>query len=247
MSNVKTVLSRILLFAIAFFLFESCQKESLPPDNTITANLFPLITGRAITYNRFEIDTAKQKVQGSDATEVFTVGSQTTVGGRAAFPLIDVISRGTTELKRDTIFIYRETNGDLMVYLSVNQTPIFLPPQWTAFVKVSAGVGTEYTILNIDTTYTIQGITGNLKLKVTGLIQGQESVTVPAGTLSAYKVRIHQTAAISIGGQTTAALANDQFFWFAADIGPVRVMEPAVATSFGVQNGYDQLMTSKNF
>ncbi|MGH2569168.1 MAG: hypothetical protein ACRDGA_12590 [Bacteroidota bacterium] len=221
----------VLLVSSSFM--GGCKRGDNPLDE-LTAitetNLFPFAVGRLFVFTAYTLDTTGKKIQSSTHREALYVRSAITIGGKNGFTLIDSVyfTDGTLSYVDSTYFA--SDDGDLLVYYGT----------WVTLFKRSAGVDNEYDAGSFSETLFGVPIVLNVKCK----IRPKESVTVPIGTVQAYKLEVKTST--TLGGQTYEFL---QYAWFADGFGPVKQQEPVqVDPVFGIRlNGSESLLVSKNF
>jgi len=226
----------LVVFVVSLILVSSCKKSEETTGPTPSGDLFPLKLGNYAAYNEWDLDANNSKVAASDHRFSMTVGFQTTIQGLSAYALIDSTFNPDGSLDEvDTVYVRKESNGDLRVFLDLAKLglPVPIPGFWAYYIKPSAGVGSTYTILDTTVTQPIQ-----LKITITGQIQGQENVTVPEGTYNgAYKTK----TSINIVPLVTI----DRYLWLAAGVGPIKEFVPTTVLVGGMVPGYQHELTYK--
>lgn len=230
----------LMLFAIglAGLVPMGCDKEN-PVDedeDLLTADLFPLAVGRMLVYTTYELDASTgQKVGSTVHRDVTYIQATVTVGGRNAYRLIDSIytTNGTIE-RIDTTYVTLD-KGDLYMWEGGGENG------WYPFFKRSAGLNNEYIIYQYQEVE--DGITLNVTLK--GKILAKESVTVPIGTVDAYKVELK----VAVQAGTFTSEWVDQYIYLAEGYSVVRITFPnrIVQGSNERIQGEESLLVSKNF
>ncbi|MBI3110336.1 MAG: hypothetical protein HYZ01_02080 [Ignavibacteriales bacterium] len=230
----------MMLFAIglAGLVPMGCDKEN-PVDEDesfLSADLFPLAVGRILVFTTYDLDAQTgQKVESTVHRDVSYFQATVTIGGRSAFRLIDSIytPQGTIE-RIDTSYI-AVNNGDVSLWEGGGEN------EWFDFVQRSAGLNNEYIIRQYQETE--DGVTLNVTIK--GKFYDKESVTVPIGTVDAYKLEIK----VSIQAGTFSSDWIDQYLYFAEGYGPVRMTFPSQTIPGTTEKapGEESLLVSKNF
>ena len=218
-----------------------CDKEN-PVDEDesfLTTDLFPLAVGRILVFTTYDLDAQTgQKVESTVHRDVSYFQAAVTIGGRNAFRLIDSIyaPQGTIE-RIDTSYV-AVNNGDLSLWEGGGGGG---ENEWFDFVQRSAGLNNEYIIRQYQETE--DGVTINVTIK--GKFYDKESVTVPIGTVDAYKLEIK----VSIQAGTFTSDWIDQYFYFAEGYGPVRMTFPSQSIPGTTEktSGEESLLVSKNF
>ncbi|HEY4611484.1 MAG TPA: hypothetical protein VII11_00695 [Bacteroidota bacterium] len=221
----------VAVFVTSMFIAGGCKSEDNPVgEGTIEGNLFPLAQGRIWVSDAYELDTLGQRIQNSKHRETLYASGTTTIGGKTAFIMVDSVYSSTGPLNFvDTTYMATE-NGDFFLYFG----------SWITIFKQSEGLNKEYVGGNI--TITDFGIPLNATVRCK--INPKESVTVPKGTVQAYKVEVK--ASLSFGGLSIDEL---QYIWFADELGPVKIQFPPTADPLTGQKsrGSESLLVSTNF
>lgn len=230
----------LMLFAIglAGLVPMGCDKENPvdEDDDLLTADLFPLAVGRMLVYTTYELDASTgQKVGSTVHRDVTYIQATVNVGGRNAYRLLDSIytTHGTIE-RIDTTYVSLD-KGDLYMWEGGGADG------WYPFFKRSAGLNNEYIIYQYQETQ--DGTTFSVTLK--GKFLPKESVTVPIGTLDAYKVELKVT--VQVGSFTSEWV--DQYIYLAEGYAVVRSTFPNridQGSNAKIQ-GEESLLVSKNF
>lgn len=234
--NIFAATQALIIF-LAVAIIAGCDKKNNPTDDEnaiVEANLFSLVVGHLYVYSGYELDTTtSQKIPNTVHRQVMFAQGTTTLGGKTAYRLIDSIYTPSGSLSElDTTYVSNE-NGDLLVYQSGT---------WQTYFKKSAGVNLEYEI-GMQTEMTPLG---PISIPLKGKIYPKAPITLPYGTVDAYKLEIK--ASVSFSGFTAEFL---QYIYFSDGIGPVQFTEPVSKDPFSVggrrSNGYEQVLVSKNF
>ncbi len=240
------------LIIVSFLLAVSgCKKDSSTgPASPISGDLFPVVQGRTLVYTESETDQQNNPVAGTDFRLVTTVGPTVTLSGRTGNYLIDSVYDGNGRFSNlDTLNIVSK-GSDGTLYFTVSSSlfsslPIAIPAVWFPMFQPGAGVGNQYEIYRLDTTFTMQSVTINLTFTLTGVLNQQESVQVPAGTFSAYRGDVTYEAKVTAGG---FPFSDDKgtaiTMWLVDGIGPVKILYPAGSTS---TEGSVEVLIGKNF
>lgn len=230
--NIFTATQALIIF-LAFAIIAGCDKKDNPADGGIAeANLFSLVVGHLYVYSGYELDTTtSQKIPNTVHRQVLFAQGTTTLGGKTAYRLIDSIYTPSGSLSMlDTTYVSNE-NGDLLVYQSGT---------WQTYFKKSAGVNVEYEI-GMQTEMTPLG---PISIPLKGKIYPKAPITLPYGTVDAYKLEIK--ASVSFSGITAEFL---QYIYFSDGIGPVQFTEAVSKDPFSGRKskGYEEVLVSKNF
>ena len=236
---------RLLRILLALFVcvtmgaIVGCEEENpAEAENELQqANLFSIAVGHHWVFNAYALDTTNnQKILNSDHREASYVQGTTTVAGKTAYRMIDSTYRPNGSIESiDTTYIAVENGSLFLLFTEVSQN------LWVKFFDASAGVNNEYT----GGQFQVQdgGIIFTATFK--GKIYPKEMVTVPAGTIEAYKTEIK--ISVAFAGQTYEWL--DQQIYFAEGYGPIKMSFP-VRLEFGEDIksfGSESLLVSKNF
>jgi hypothetical protein len=233
---------KIILFLslLSLFIFSSCKKETTSPIETIPQNLFPLKTGNAWFYTGYQIDTAGNKISGTEFNSSTTIVGQIQFEGKNPFLVIDSLKyqRGP---EIDTLLIYLE-NDYLYAWIDLTNMvsiPGFTYKRWVPFIKTTGALNEPYTILNLDTTIIVttggQQLPLNIRVNITGNIALKEEIQTPLGKFVAYKFEANVTGSASIGGVTVGTFTSKNYIWLSPGIGPVKHETPATATQPGIR------------
>ncbi len=230
--NIFT-LAQAIAILVVLALAAGCDKKDTLTGNEITeSNFFPAVVGRFLVYSAYELDTtSSQKIASSIHRQVMLVQGTATIAGKTAFRLIDSIYAPTGKLNfLDTTYVVDE-KGDLLIYQN---------GEWQTFFKKSAGVNTEYTIGQ----RTEMTPLGPISIPLKGKIYPKAPITLPYGTIDAYKLEMK--ASVSFSGITAEFI---QYIYFADGIGPVQFTETVSKDPFSGKKikGYEQVLVSKNY
>jgi hypothetical protein len=138
---------KIILFLslLSLFIFSSCKKETTSPIETIPQNLFPLKTGNAWFYTGYQIDTAGNKISGTEFNSSTTIVGQIQFEGKNPFLVIDSLKyqRGP---EIDTLLIYLE-NDYLYAWIDLTNMvsiPGFTYKRWVPFIKTTGALNCNH-------------------------------------------------------------------------------------------------------
>ncbi|MFH0989142.1 MAG: hypothetical protein V1799_03900 [bacterium] len=233
----RTLLNKVFLGILIGLLSmdTACKKTESNPvtsENDLpTANLFPWSPGRLFVYSAYDLDTTNsQKVSSSVHKEVTYVQSTANYQGKNALRLIDSIySPSGTLTTIDTAYIALESI-DLYGWNS----------GWVALCKRSAGLNIEYDAGQVQEI--VMGIT--LTLNAKGKIYPKEDVSVPIGTMKAFKSEFRIN--VNIAGIAIDALS---YFYFADGYGLVKSTTPPPRDPLTGKKtvGTELILVSKNF
>lgn len=230
--NILTIVQALIVFTV-FALVAGCDKKDTLTGTEITeSNFFPAVVGRLLVYSAYDLDTTtSQRIPSTVHRQAMLVQGTATIGGKNAFRLVDSIYAPTGKLNfLDTTYVVDE-NGDILVYEDGT---------WATYFKKSAGVNTEY-LIGQRTEMTPLGI---ISIPLKGKIYPKAPITLPYGTVNAYKLEVK--ASISFSGISFEVI---QYIYFAENIGPVQFTETVWKDPIsGRRNpGYEQVLVSKNF
>jgi hypothetical protein len=222
---------------------DGCKKASNPAEPVIvpiTTDIFPLTVGHKITYTGY----LRQAGIDSDVTTQTYTSTWTVVSNDTATPL-----GGTSNLVIDSItspvpsasllYVLRDPpTGD--ANFSFMQTVSYLGKDtltWVLAGDSQDGVGTYWPAFKDS----IQGDTVH-SLWIVGHFVDQESLSVGGQMFYAYRLTISADTIVGgvIPGTVDTPLAT---YWFAPDIGPVKIIVDATET----KSGYDWEFKGKNF
>ncbi|MBI3788743.1 MAG: hypothetical protein HY276_10875, partial [Ignavibacteriales bacterium] len=176
-----------LFVFVLFALVAGCDKKDNPAGAEITeTNLFPAVVGHIYVYSGYDLDTtSSQKIQSSVHRVATLVQGTATIAGKTAYRLVDSMYTPAGKLNvLDTTYVVNE-NGDLLVYQN---------GQWQTYFKKSAGVNVEYDIGMQSEMSPI----GPISIPLKGKIYPKASITLPYGTVEAYKLEVK--ASINFSG-----------------------------------------------
>ncbi|MFN3133931.1 MAG: hypothetical protein ACK44H_00010 [Candidatus Kryptonium sp.] len=230
-----------LLVFLTFIIFWGCKKETTPIIETIPSNLFPLKVGNVWYYSGYEIDTAGTKISGTEFTSSTTIVGQIQFQGKNPYVVIDSFKYSNRNIEVDTLLVYLE-GGYLYAWIDLTGTvgiPGFEYKRWVPFVKASGNLNEPYTILNLDTTITVnyqgQLVPLNIRMNITGNVSTREQIQTPAGRYDSYKFEALMTGSISVGGVIVGSSTSKNYIWFSPGIGPVKHETPATASEKGAR------------
>jgi hypothetical protein len=185
------------------------------------------------------VDWQNNKISGTDHRMATLVGHSTTISGKSVNLVIDSTydSKGALQ-GLDTLYLDKEADGTINKVSMVFNSATFMP-----FLKPAAGFGNVYNIFTYDTTLTYQGTFYHESSKVTGVLNQKETVQVPAGSFSAYRLDITEVDSSIIGTQLQSSETR-QTYWLVENIGPVKIFQ--TSSSSGMNNTVQELV-SKNF
>ena len=234
----RKVITLLIFFA---FIFGGCKKETTPIIETIPSNLFPLKVGNVWYYSGYEIDTAGTKISGTEFNSSTTIVGQIQFQGKNPYVVIDSFKYANRSIEVDTLLVYLE-GGYLYAWIDLTGEvgiPGFEYRRWVPFVKASGNLNEPYTILNLDTTITVnyqgQLVPLNIKINITGNIVTHEQIQLPAGKYDSYKFEALMTGSVSVGGVTVASFTSKNYIWFSPGIGPVKHETPATGSEKGIR------------
>lgn len=205
-------------------------------EDFLRANLFPIAAGRILVFTTHELDAnSGQKVDGTAHRDVTYIQAAVTYQGKSAFRLIDSVytTQGTLE-RVDTYYVALQ--GDDLYFWEGDDVNA-----WYPLFKRSAGLNNEYIIQQFQEVE--DGVTVNVTIK--GKFSARESVTVPIGTVQAYKLEIK----VAVSAGSLSSEWTDQFIYLADGYGPVRTTFPNRVLPGTTQSipGEESLLVSKNF
>ena len=215
LSSVAITLAGLLLMGCG----DDEQRAGLGPESGTEFN--PVLKeGSAYFYRNWNLDQNSNIDTSSEWKSTWRVTAQgQSIGGFSdVFVITDSsFSVDGTFLEVDTIYIRIDENKDLhfLAFLTdqLEGSPLeelgTLVPMWNRILAFSVGVGNSWTIASIDTTVDVSGFPTPVTFSITGTLDGQETVSVPAGSIEAYKVTIHTE--IQLG---TIPIEFDTLFWF---------------------------------
>jgi hypothetical protein len=170
-------------------------------------------------------------------------GSLTTFKGNSAFRIEDVEANG-----KATSYSYANiTPGGYTVYGSedlteegaVDSTSEFVPPFTLPESVLNGNAGSfsyRSTVVNSD------GTTAEFTYEGTATPMGRETVTVPAGTFNALKVRVQSTILVTSNGQAFRTTSDDMEY-LVEDVGMVR-SESTSTSQFGTTTSTEVLKSA---
>ncbi|MBI5216548.1 MAG: hypothetical protein HY960_12425 [Ignavibacteriae bacterium] len=114
--------------------------------------------------------------------------------------------------------------------------------RFITLAKPSAGIGTKFTCFNEDFTSYVGGVSNpiTVNLKIEGIFEGKENITVGSTTYETYKLVVTRT--VSSGGAVLSAGVTAKL-WLANNVGPVQMFLAGNAEG----PGNFRTMVSKNF
>lgn len=229
-----------ILVAFVFLLFSSCDILESTEESVLDAKtLLPFETGRTWVFSAYSLDTlTSQKIPSTVHREVSKVLSKETIGGKSAFPLIDSVysPSGLLEYTETQYFTFVEKDA----FMWFEDVPDLSKQSWVPLVKTSAGLNVEYEI--VEWTNVHEGDTVKATLK--GKINPKESVTVPIGTVEAY--RFDLIVRISVSG--VVVNTSTESIYLADGYGPVKIHTPVRIGDEGKKSvGEESVLVSKNF
>ena len=191
--------------------------------SSVVAKYYPLNTGDVYTY----IST----VNGVSSDITTRTGNLVTFRGNSAFRQEDLTAGGAVE----SVNYVNITSGGFAAYGfeelnasgAVTETGVFTPPFTIPASILSGNAGSFSYTSNITTSAGTSAIT----FRGTATPMGTESVTVPAGTFTALKVRLQITTTISVEGQTITT-TGDSIEHLVENVGMVKSVTTATS-SFG--------------
>ena len=173
---------KVVIVFVGLLAFGGCKESSSTVATTsepITeTNLFPLVKGRLFVYSEYSLDTsASQKIPATVHRRVTYVKDTVAFSGKNAFLLLDSIytPAGTTA-SIETTYAAVE-NGDLWVVFNGTWLHVFQKSSNTN-IAYNAGSYTDYS----------QGFPISVVVEAT--IRSKQTVTVPAGSISAYDLEL---------------------------------------------------------
>ena len=219
----------VALFCV--WMITGCSSDENPVSSgEISGNLFPLATGRIWVSSAYELDTLGNKIELSTHREALYAHSSLTFQGRNAFLMIDSVYSTLGSLNfTDTT--YMSTDGEnFYLYLG----------QWVPVFKKDEGLNKEY----VAGTFTAELFGVNVDVTVRCKILPKELVSVPKGTMEAYKLEIKTVVSLVI-----FSFEETLNVWFADGIGPVKFQTPPPIDPFTGQktNGVESVLVSTNF
>lgn len=230
--HILAIIQALFVFVV-FALVAGCDKKANPAGSDITeTNLFPAVVGHIYIYSGYQLDTtSSQKIPNTVHRRATVIQGTITLAGKSAYRLIDSVYTPSGSLSMlDTTYVSNE-NGDLLVYQS---------GQWQTFFKKSAGVNVEYEI----GMQTEMSPIGPISIPLKGKIYPKVPITLPYGTVDAYKLEIK--ASINFSGVSFEVV---QYVYFSDGIGPVQFTNAVMKDPFSGRKspGEEQVLVSKNF
>jgi len=237
--NTYLFRNSILLICIFLLFVSGCSKDSSPtgPNTPSVGDLFPLVQNHAYVFNGYMVDVQINKISGTDHREAMVVCPSKTIMGKSAHLIIDSVYYSNGGLQSlDTTYIAKEADGTVSIMTNLD---IFMP-----VLQPTAGIGNVYNIYTLDSTITYQGNSYHQSINITGVLNQKENVQVPAGSFSAYRFELIEKDSTKIGTQLISASEFRQTYWFAENIGPVKIFQ--TSSSAGANNTVQELV-NKNF
>ncbi len=250
MTRLQKAATLLLTLAIAVLtLFSSgCKKDSInvvePTTTPITVDIFPLTVGHKITYTGYlrsigtDTNITSTGTAYSSSWTVVSNDTATPLGGTSNL-IIDSITAPTPSATLlyvlrvpptgEANFSFLQTillpQGDSLTWILVGNIGYGVAAFWRAF---------DDTVNNSDSTY---------DLVIAGQFADQESLSVGGQMFSTYRTTLTQIVikdGVVQGNGIGVPLAT---YWFAPEIGPVKMIVDATEQS----NGYEWDFKSKNF
>lgn len=230
-------LLRFVVLGLTVTLLAGCEEEEGGGPGPPTGFNPVLKQGNTYHYRNWNLDQNNNVDSTTEWKSTTRVAAQGQSIGRFSDVFILIDSSFTLQgafIEAETLYVRLDEKKDLyflgFVYQQVIGSPleqfITLAPDWNRIFAFSVGVGNSWTIVSIDTTVDVGGTPVPVRFNITGTLEPQETVNVPAGSISAYKVKIHVDTQLG-----TVPIAFDTFFWFSDNpSGLIKQFDPSVTT-----------------
>ncbi|OGU77446.1 MAG: hypothetical protein A2V93_09680 [Ignavibacteria bacterium RBG_16_34_14] len=259
-TNLINLIFFSFILLLMSFMFVDCKDETTSPEEIqpILDDLFPLVSGRVITYGEgtLLLNDTQTPIAGTE------IGFKSTWEVGLNVPPNPVIIYDTTNIPAVGLTVPREFyikkdtstgNFDFLTNLGFlfRSQKIYNTPGdstsgiegdslvWIGLSKSTMGVGREWIAYTKNYT---SATLGPIRFEIIGKFETKETFTIAGTNYETYKLTA--TRKIYLGSSTTAiSIGTTAILWLAPNVGPVKIILIGDAEN----HGKSQTMTSKNF
>lgn len=234
------------------------QTGSEPAALPKATDIFPLVLGKYVTYDSYVTDANGLLDTSTKTTSSSTVWRENqSVDGFTNVAWIKDTSNMSLFYSGDEVNLrYRaDENQDIDVLADQDFIASFVssffapfiqtPNTFVDYFKLSAGFKNPYPVLTLAQDLDFQGVAATINVTTTGVFDGIDTVTVPAGKFdSAYKFVIKGDVVVSVSIVPVESFSASRTVWLVKDIGIVKTNTPTVETSSFPIFGSERQMTA---